>query len=98
MLRDVLVHRFLIAALHCMTMYAWHMPAHARVQCSFKSFALRSCQCGRKTLYGLEFWSLDLPSARVGVWDRVPALVGGAGRDKEKLSARVGNRLQFHDR
>ena len=46
------------------------MPA----QCGFKSFALRSNQCGQKTQYGLEFWSLDLPNAQVCVWGRVTAL------------------------
>ena len=51
------------AAVH--RMCAWYVPAYAVAQCCFKSFALRSCQCGRKTRYGLEFWSLDLPSARV---------------------------------
>ena len=55
-------------------MCAWHVPAYAEAQCCFKSFALRSCQCGRKTRYGLEFWSLDLPSARVIFLGRVPAL------------------------
>ena len=30
---------------HCIC--AWHVPAYAKAQCCFKSFALRSCQCGR---------------------------------------------------
>ena len=49
-----------------------HVPAHAQAQCCFKSFTLRSCQCDRKTRYGLEFWSLDLACTQV--FGRVPAL------------------------
>ena len=37
------------------------VPAYAEAQCCFKSCASRSCQCSRKPLYGLKFWSLDLP-------------------------------------
>ena len=48
---------------------------YTEAQCCFKSLALRSCQCGRKTRYGLEFWSLDLPSAPVNFQGRVPALL-----------------------
>ena len=54
------------------------MPVYTEAQCCFKSLALRSCQCGRKTRYGLEFWSLDLPSARVNFLGRVPALMPSA--------------------
>ena len=43
------------------------MPVYTEAQCCF-------LQCGRKTRYGLEFWSLDLPSARVNFLGRVPAL------------------------
>ena len=50
------------------------VPAYAEAQYCFKSFALRSCQCSRKTLYGLKVWSLDLPSAQVYFLGRVPAL------------------------
>ena len=46
-----------------------------RRQCSFKSFALRSCQCGLKTRYWLKFWVLDLPSSRVNFLGGVPALI-----------------------
>ena len=49
--------------------------ACAEAQFCFKSFASRSYQCGRKTRYGLEFWSLDLPSAQVNFLGRVPALI-----------------------
>ena len=68
-----LVHRFSLP--RYTFMWAWHVPVYAKAQCCFKSFALRSCQCGRKTRYGLEFWSLDLLSARVNFLGRVPALV-----------------------
>ena len=33
-----LVHRFSIAAVHCMC--AWHLPVYAKAHCCFKSFAL----------------------------------------------------------
>ena len=72
-LRHFLVHRFLLP--RYTLMWAWHVPVYAEAQCCFKSFALRSCQCGRKTRYGLEFWSLDLLSARVNFLGRVPALL-----------------------
>ena len=62
-------------------MCAWHVPAHANVQCCLKSFALRLCHCGQKTRYGLEFWSLDLPSARVRFFGRVPALLRASKKD-----------------
>ena len=63
------------------------MPVYAEAQCCFKSFALRSCQCGRKTPYGPEFWSLDLPSARVNFLSRVPALLAkGSVKVLSKMS------------
>ena len=49
------------------------VPAYAAVQFCFKSSALISCQCGRKTQYWLEFWSLDLPSAQVHVFGPSPS-------------------------
>ena len=70
----VMVHRFSIAAVLRMCARR-HVPAHAEAQCCFKSFALRSCQCSSKTRYGLEFWSLDLASARVHFLGRIPALM-----------------------
>ena len=49
---------------------ALHAPV---AQFCFKSFALRSFQCGRKTRYLLDFWSLDLPSARVHFYGPSPS-------------------------
>ena len=60
--------------------WAWHVPVYTEAQCCFKSLALRSCQCGRKTRYELEFWSLRFADgARVNFLGRVPALVGWQG-------------------
>ena len=54
------------AAVH--RMWASPVPAYAEAQCCFKSFALRSYQCGRKTWYWLKFWLLDLPSVEFIFW------------------------------
>ena len=49
-------------------MCVWHVPAYAVAQLCFKLSALRSRQCGCKTQYWLEFWSLDLPSSSSCFW------------------------------
>ena len=84
-------------------MCARHLPAHAEAQCCFKSFALRSCQCGRKTQYGLEFWSLDLASAGVHFLGESqhychvtnPLLFVCAGQSYEVKLKKLGNLSEF---
>ena len=87
-LRHFLVHRFSLPRYTFMC--AWHVTAYAEAQCCFKSFTLRSCQCGRKTRYGLEFWSLGLPSAPVNFLGRVPALMRRVIHEERHLDLGIG--------